>query len=157
MPSVVALSDADLIKVMQDGTPAGMPSFSQLGDANIRAVVDFLRTLQGKTPTNAAAKVAMGLRCGQEDQRAQAAHRGRYARQPLGGGRPFGRQSGPAGTALVQDPAQTLDRAAHFPVVGWSQRLSKDYELPHASTETMIYGAFLHLLPRRQCSFLTRS
>jgi mono/diheme cytochrome c family protein len=61
MPSVVALSDADLIKVVQDGTPAGMPSFSQLGDANIRAVVDFLRTLQGKTPTNAAAKVATEL------------------------------------------------------------------------------------------------
>jgi len=48
MPSVVALSDADLIKVVQDGTPAGMPSFSQLGDANIRAVVDYLRTLQGQ-------------------------------------------------------------------------------------------------------------
>jgi hypothetical protein len=159
MPSVVALSDADLIKVVQDGTPAGMPSVSQLGDANIRAVVDFLCMLQGKTPTNAAAKVATGLRCGQEDQRARAAHRGRYARRPLGGGRPFGRQSGPGGTALVQDPAQTLDRAAHFPVVGWSQRLSKnyDYELPHASTETMICVAFLHLLPRRQCSFLTRS
>lgn len=128
-----------------------------VGDANIRAVVEFLRTLQGKTSTNAAAKVATGLRCGQEDERARAAHRGRYARQPLGGGRPFGRQSGPAGTALVQDPAQTLDRAAHFPVVGWSQRLSKDYELPHTSTETMICVAFLHLLPRRQCSFLTRS
>ena len=77
---------------------------ARVGDANIRAVVDFLRTLQGKPPTNATAK---GLRCGQEDQRAQAAHRGRYAWQPLGGGRPFGRQSGPAGTALVQDPAQT--------------------------------------------------
>jgi cytochrome c oxidase cbb3-type subunit 3 len=60
MPSVVALSDADLIKVVHDGTPAGMPSFSQLGDANIRAVVDYLRTLQGKTPTNAAAASATG-------------------------------------------------------------------------------------------------
>jgi hypothetical protein len=83
MPSVVALSDADLIKVVQDGTLAGMPSFTQFGDANIRAVVDFLCTLQGETPTNAGAKVATGLQCGQEDQRAQAAHRGRYARQPL--------------------------------------------------------------------------
>jgi hypothetical protein len=157
MPSVVALSDADLIKVVQDGAPAGMPSFSQLGDANIRAVVDFLRTPWGKTPTNAAAKVATGLRCGQEDQRAQAAHRGRYARQPLGRGRPFGRQSGPAGTALVQDPAQTLDRAAHFPWLVGHNVCPNDYELPHASTETMIYVAFLHLLLRRQSSFLTRS
>jgi hypothetical protein len=40
---------------------------------------------------------------------------------------------------------------------GDTRRLSKDYELPHASTETMIYVAFLRLLPRRQCSFLTRS
>lgn len=50
MPSVVALSDADLIKVVQDGTPAGMPSFSQLGDANIRAVVDFLARFRARHP-----------------------------------------------------------------------------------------------------------
>jgi len=117
MPSVVTLSDADLIKVVQDGTPAGMPSFSRLGDANIRAVVDFLRTLQGKTPTNAAAKVGTGLPMRARRSKGASGTSWRYARQPLGGGRPFGRQSGPAGTALVQDPARTLDRAAHFPVV----------------------------------------
>lgn len=60
MPSVVALSDADLIKIVHDGTPAGMPLFSRLGDANIRAVVGYLRTLQGKTPTNTAAASVTG-------------------------------------------------------------------------------------------------
>ncbi len=60
MPSVVALSDAELIKVVHDGTPAGMPSFSQLGDANIHAVVNYLRTLQGKTPADAATVSATG-------------------------------------------------------------------------------------------------
>jgi putative heme-binding domain-containing protein len=49
LPSVVALSDADLIKIVRDGTNAGMPSFERLGDAKITAVVDYLRTLQGKT------------------------------------------------------------------------------------------------------------
>ena len=60
LPSVVALSDADLIKVVHDGTPAGMPSFAQLSDANIRAAVDYLRTLQGKTSANAAAASVTG-------------------------------------------------------------------------------------------------
>jgi hypothetical protein len=150
---VVALSDADLIKVVQNGTPAGMPSFSQLGDANIRVVVDFLRTLQGKTPTNAATKVATGLRCRQEDQRAQAAHRGRYPRQPLAVVvHSAGSQDRPELHWFKILP-KPLARAAHFPVVGWSQSLSKDYELPHSSTEPMIYVAFLHRLPRAQCSF----
>ncbi len=47
-PSVVALSEVELIKIVRDGTPAGMPSFERLGDAEITAVV-YLRTLQGKT------------------------------------------------------------------------------------------------------------
>ncbi len=49
LPSVVALTEADLIKIVRDGTNAGMPSFERLGDAKITAVVDYLRTLQGKT------------------------------------------------------------------------------------------------------------
>ena len=52
MPSVVALSDADLIKIVCDGTQVGMPAFPQFGDAGICAVVDYLRTLQGKTTSN---------------------------------------------------------------------------------------------------------
>ena len=60
MPSVVALSADDLIKIVHDGTPAGMPAFPQLGDAGIRAVVDYLRTLQGKTSSNAPAAAVVG-------------------------------------------------------------------------------------------------
>jgi transposase len=37
-----------------------------------------------------------------------------------------------------------------FSWLGWSRRLSKDYELLHTSAETMVYVAFVHLLLRRQ-------
>jgi cytochrome c oxidase cbb3-type subunit 3 len=60
MPSVVALSDADLIKIVHDGTQAGMPAFPQLGAAGIGAVVDYLRILQGKTSSNAPAAPVVG-------------------------------------------------------------------------------------------------
>jgi cytochrome c oxidase cbb3-type subunit III len=60
MPSVVALSDDALVKIVHDGTQAGMPAFPQLGDAGIRAVVDYLRTLQGKTSSNAPASAVVG-------------------------------------------------------------------------------------------------
>lgn len=36
-----------------------------------------------------------------------------------------------------------------FAWLGWSRRLSKDYELRHTSAETMIHIAFAHLLLRR--------
>jgi cytochrome c oxidase cbb3-type subunit III len=49
LPEVVALSDVDLIRIVHDGTPAGMPSFAQLDNAEITAVVRYLRKLQGKT------------------------------------------------------------------------------------------------------------
>jgi cytochrome c oxidase cbb3-type subunit 3 len=49
LPGIVALSDIELIKIVRDGTTAGMPSFDRLGDAKISAVVGYLRTLQGKT------------------------------------------------------------------------------------------------------------
>jgi cytochrome c oxidase cbb3-type subunit 3 len=49
LPGVVALSEMELIKIVRDGTPAGMPSFERLGDTEITAVVRYLRTLQGKT------------------------------------------------------------------------------------------------------------
>jgi transposase len=33
--------------------------------------------------------------------------------------------------------------------LNWFRRLSKDYELPHTTAETMTYFAFAHLLLRR--------
>lgn len=58
-PNIVELSDTALIKIVHDGTAAGMPPFAQLGDENIVAVVRYLRTLQGQGDT-AAAPVVMG-------------------------------------------------------------------------------------------------
>jgi cytochrome c oxidase cbb3-type subunit III len=49
LPSVVRLSEMELIRIVRDGTTAGMPSFERLGDAEITAVVRYLRTLQGQT------------------------------------------------------------------------------------------------------------
>ncbi len=56
-PNFVALSDAALIKIVHDGTAAGMPPFAQLGDENIAAVVHYLRRLQGQSDTTAATAV----------------------------------------------------------------------------------------------------
>ena len=60
MPNVVAMSDADLIKIVHDGTAAGMPPFAQLGDPAITAVVGYLRTLQGKTSAGVPAAAVTG-------------------------------------------------------------------------------------------------
>jgi putative heme-binding domain-containing protein len=47
---VLALSDAKTLAVLQNGIPsAGMPSFAKLGDVQLKAVLAYLRTLQGKT------------------------------------------------------------------------------------------------------------
>ena len=56
-PNIVGLSDAALIKVVHDGTAAGMPPFAPLGDENIAAVVHYLRTLQGQSDTTSAPAV----------------------------------------------------------------------------------------------------
>jgi cytochrome c oxidase cbb3-type subunit III len=56
--SVVSLSDADLVKIVHNGTAAGMPPFAQLGDPGITAVVAYLRTLQGVPPGGAARVVS---------------------------------------------------------------------------------------------------
>jgi cytochrome c oxidase cbb3-type subunit 3 len=45
--SVISLSDADLFKIVRDGTAGGMPTFAKLGDSSITAVVAYLRTMQG--------------------------------------------------------------------------------------------------------------
>lgn len=47
-PNIIALSDDQLMKIVHDGTAAGMPSFAGLGDANITSIVRYLRTLQGQ-------------------------------------------------------------------------------------------------------------
>jgi len=44
---VMKRSDADLEQIIRNGTAQGMPPFAQIGDANIRDVVHYLRTLQG--------------------------------------------------------------------------------------------------------------
>ena len=57
--SPMGFSDAELFRIVHDGTRGGMPPFAQIGDANIRAVVHYLRTLQGEAePPSASANVA---------------------------------------------------------------------------------------------------
>ncbi len=59
--SVMKLSDEELIRIVHDGTGQGMPSFAQIGDANITAVVRYLRTLEaGMLPTKDSAVVVTG-------------------------------------------------------------------------------------------------
>jgi cytochrome c oxidase cbb3-type subunit III len=47
--SVMTRSDAELTRIVHDGTTEGMPPFAQIGDANIRAVVHYLRIIEGKS------------------------------------------------------------------------------------------------------------
>jgi putative heme-binding domain-containing protein len=42
--SVMTRSDAELEGIVRDGTSEGMPSFAQIGDDNISAIVQYLRT-----------------------------------------------------------------------------------------------------------------
>jgi cytochrome c oxidase cbb3-type subunit 3 len=59
--SVMKLSDEELSRIVHDGTAQGMPSFAQIGDANITAVVRYLRTLEaGMLPANASAVAVTG-------------------------------------------------------------------------------------------------
>ncbi len=45
-PNIVAMSDADLMGVIHNGTAAGMPTFPELTDQQAKAVVRYLRQLQ---------------------------------------------------------------------------------------------------------------
>jgi cytochrome c oxidase cbb3-type subunit 3 len=56
-PNFVAMSDADLTKVVHDGTAGGMPPYASLGDANIEALVRYIRRLQGQSDTAATTTV----------------------------------------------------------------------------------------------------
>jgi cytochrome c oxidase cbb3-type subunit 3 len=42
-------SDSELFEIVHDGTKGGMPAFAQIGDTNIRAVLQFLRRLESNT------------------------------------------------------------------------------------------------------------
>jgi len=53
--SVRSRSDEDLFRIVHDGTKEGMPPFAQIGGTNIRAVVHFLRMLEGKSASNSDA------------------------------------------------------------------------------------------------------
>jgi len=54
------LSDPELFRIVHDGTKGGMPPFAQIGDTNIRAVLQFLRRLEeNAAPNNASAEVAV--------------------------------------------------------------------------------------------------
>jgi len=52
--SVMTHSDAELTRIVHDGTTEGMPPFAQIGDENIRAVVHYLRIIEGKSATPSA-------------------------------------------------------------------------------------------------------
>jgi len=53
-------SDAELFRIVRDGTQRGMPAFAQIGDANIRAVVQLLRTIErGSVSKSATAQAAV--------------------------------------------------------------------------------------------------
>ncbi len=51
-------SDSELFRIVHDGTKGGMPPFGQIGDANIRAVLLFLRRLQDDAAPNGGAAEA---------------------------------------------------------------------------------------------------
>ncbi len=52
--SLMTLSDAELARILHDGTSEGMPPFAQIGDANIAAIVRYLRTLEADSLPAAA-------------------------------------------------------------------------------------------------------
>jgi putative heme-binding domain-containing protein len=45
-------SEAERFRIVHDGTKGGMPPFAQIGDANIRAVLQFLSRLEENTPSD---------------------------------------------------------------------------------------------------------
>ncbi|HUK31355.1 MAG TPA: c-type cytochrome [Candidatus Acidoferrum sp.] len=51
-------TDAELFRIVHDGTKNGMPPFAQLGDANIRAILQFLKALGGNTASKSGAAEA---------------------------------------------------------------------------------------------------
>jgi len=56
-PNFVSMSDADLTKLVHDGTAGGMPPYAGLGDANLAAIVRYMRKLQGQSDTTTTAPI----------------------------------------------------------------------------------------------------
>ncbi|HUA91881.1 MAG TPA: c-type cytochrome [Terracidiphilus sp.] len=46
--SLAARTDAELFQIIHDGTNEGMPPYAQIGTANIRSLVHYLRVLEGE-------------------------------------------------------------------------------------------------------------
>lgn len=62
-------SDSELFRIVHDGTKSGMPPFAQIGDANIGAVVQYVRRLAGNaasTGTPSQASVTGNVDAGRE-------------------------------------------------------------------------------------------
>jgi cytochrome c oxidase cbb3-type subunit 3 len=57
-PDLPAQSDGELIRIVHDGTTGGMPPFAQIGDANIEAVVHYLRLLHNDSATTTTSSEA---------------------------------------------------------------------------------------------------
>ncbi len=47
-------SDSERFRIVHDGSKSGMPPFAQIGDANIRAVLQYLRRLEDSAASNGA-------------------------------------------------------------------------------------------------------
>lgn len=60
LPSIIAMSDADLRAVVHDGTSGGMPAFPQLDKMQAEAVVRYLRQLQGLTSNTPSTSKPIG-------------------------------------------------------------------------------------------------
>ncbi|MGB7603449.1 MAG: c-type cytochrome [Candidatus Sulfotelmatobacter sp.] len=52
-------SDAERFRIVHDGTKGGMPPFAQIGDANIRAVLQFLNRLEENTTSGGTSAEVM--------------------------------------------------------------------------------------------------
>ena len=65
-PNLAVQSDAELDRIVHDGTTAGMPPFAQIGEANIEAVVHYVRLLrnQAAPPTPSEAPIAGNAEAG---------------------------------------------------------------------------------------------
>ena len=58
-PSITAKhSDSELFRIVHDGTRGGMPPFAQIGEANISAVLQYVRRLSGNVAETAAPEEA---------------------------------------------------------------------------------------------------
>ena len=50
-PNAAKRSDTEVFRIVQDGTRGGMPPFAQIGDANIAAVLEYVRRLAESSPS----------------------------------------------------------------------------------------------------------